>query len=102
MPIGTGLAIGLGVASAASSVAGGAIAAHGAGNQADAANRAADLQHQDQVDALNFQKQEYADQQRNFAPWLKTGQGAITTVGDLLNHGGFPDWTGKFAGPTNV
>jgi len=101
MPFATTAAI-IGGISAAGSLGGAAIAAHGAGKQADAAMEAAQLQHQDAQDALNFQKQQYADQQKNIAPWLQAGQGAITSLSDMVRNGGFPDWTGKFTAPTDV
>lgn len=86
--IGTALAIGLGVASAVGSVASSAIGAHAAGSaanaQVDAANHAADVQHQDAQDALAFQKSTYADQQKNLAPWLSTGTSALANLSSLL------------------
>ena len=87
---------------AAGAIGGAAIAGHGAGKQADAAMSAAELQHQDAQAALKFQKQQYADTRADQAPWLKAGQGAITTLADLMGHGGFPDWTGSFTAPTDV
>ena len=84
----------------AGSLGGAALAAHGAGQQADAANQAAQLQHQDAQAALAFQKQEYADQQKNMAPWLQAGQGAITSLSDMVKNGGFPDWNQTFQAPT--
>jgi hypothetical protein len=102
--IGTALAIGLGVASVAGGVASAAIGAHAAGQASDtmaaAANRSADLQKQAADESLAFQKQEYADQQANLAPWLKSGTSAINTLSNDLNNGGYPDWTGKFVAPT--
>lgn len=95
MPLAAVAAIG-----AIGSVAGGALAAHGAGKQADAATAAANLQHQDAQSALQFQKDQWSTQQKNEAPWLKAGQGAVTSLSDLMNNGGFPDWTGKFQAPT--
>lgn len=106
MPIATGLAIGLGVASAAGSVAGGAIAAHGAGKAADAqtaaANHAADIQHQDAEEALAFQKQQYADQQKNAAPWLQAGQTALGQLSSAMAPGGdlSKQFTEQFQAPT--
>lgn len=87
---------------AAGSLAGAGLASHGAGKQADAAMSAAQLQHLDAQQALKFQKEEFATQQKNLAPWLKAGTGAITTLADLMNTGGFPDWTGSFQAPTDV
>lgn len=101
MPFATTAAI-IGGISAAGAIGGSAIAAHGAGKQADAAMSAAQLQHQDAQDALNFQKQQYADQQKNIAPWLQAGQGAITDLSQMVQNGGFPDWTQTFQAPTDV
>lgn len=88
MPIATGLAIGLGVASIGGAVASSAIGAHAAGKaanaQVDAANHAADLQHQDAQDALTFQKQQYATGQQELAPWLGTGTSANVNLANLL------------------
>src|SRR5690348_15340181 len=99
MPIAAAIPAIIGVAG---SIGGAALASHGAGKQADAAMSAAQLQHQDAQDALAFQKQEYADQQKNLAPWLQAGSGAITSLSDMLKNGGFPSWTGSFQAPTNV
>lgn len=101
MPFATTAAI-VGGLAAAGSIGGAAIASHGAGKQADAAMSAAQLQHQDAQDALAFQKQEYSDQQKNIAPWLQAGQGAITSLSDMLNKGEFKDWTGSFQAPTGA
>lgn len=87
---------------AAGAIGGAAIAGHGAGKQASAAMSAAQLQHLDAQAALKFEKQQYADTRADQAPWLKAGQGAITTLADLMGHGGFPDWTGSFQAPTDV
>jgi hypothetical protein len=87
---------------AVGSIGGAAIAAHGAGKQAGAAMSAADLQHQDAQDALNFQKQEFNTQQANQAPFLKAGQGAVTSLSSMLQNGQFAPWQGSFNAPTNV
>lgn len=88
MPIGTGLAIGLGVASAAGGIAGGAISSHAAGKAADtqaaAADRAAQLQYQASQDALNFQKQQYATSQKELAPWYGVGEAGLVNLSNLL------------------
>jgi hypothetical protein len=89
-------------ASLAGSIGGAAVAAHGAGKQADAAKSAAGLQHQDAQDALNFQKQEFATQQKNEAPWIKAGGSAVSTLSDMLSSGKFAPWSGSFAAPTDV
>ena len=99
MPIATCLAIGLGVAGAAAS-AGASI--YGASKQAGAANDAASLSFRAQEDALNYQKQKDALNQKNLAPWLSAGQGAITSLSGMLQNGQFPDWNEQFQAPTNV
>lgn len=85
--VGTLAAIGLGLA-AAGSVASSAIGAHAASSAADAqvnaANQAAQLQHQDAAAALDFNKQVYGDQQKNIAPWLATGKGALSSLSYLM------------------
>jgi hypothetical protein len=86
----------------ANGVLGSQAAGHAADTQAAAADRAAQLQHQDAQDALAFQKDQFSTSQANLAPWLKQGQSAITTLGDLMNSGSFGDWTGKFTAPTDV
>lgn len=55
-----------------------------AGTQADAANNAASLQHQDATAALNFQKDQYATSQANLAPWLSAGRGGLVNLSNLL------------------
>src|SRR5712692_2716617 len=101
--ISSGLALGLGLAG---SVGSAAIGAHAAGKAADtqsqAAMYAANLQKQEADQALAFQKQVYGTQQKELAPWLTAGQGAITNLSKLLSGGGFPDWKQQFQAPTNV
>lgn len=84
--------------SIAAGVGGAAIASHGANQAADtqatAATTAEQLQHQDQQDALNFQKQQYDTEQSQIAPYLKAG----TTALGQLNGGSLPG----FQAPTNV
>lgn len=91
MPIATGLALGLAGISAAGSIGGAAIAAHGANKaastQATAANTAAGVERQDAVDALNFQKQQFNTQQSELAPWLQSGQSALSSLDYLLGIG---------------
>jgi hypothetical protein len=87
---------------AVGSIGGAAIAKSGANKQAGAAMSAADLQHQDAQSALQFQKDEFATQQKNQAPWLKAGQGAVTSLSDMLQSGKFAPWQGSFTAPTDV
>lgn len=82
--IGTALAIGLGVASAASSIGGAAIASHAAGQAADAqvsaADRAANLQHADAQAALDQNNKQFQTQQNNIAPWLTVGRSGLANL----------------------
>jgi hypothetical protein len=86
--IGTTAAIIAGSLAAAGSVGSSAISAHAAGKAgnagATAAERAANLQHQDTAAALAFQKQQYADQQRIMQPWINTGQQANQSLAYLM------------------
>jgi hypothetical protein len=70
-------AIGGGIASAVGS-------SKAAGAQEAAANNAANLERQNAVDALNFQKQVYSNQQQNIAPWLASGKGALSNLDYLM------------------
>lgn len=104
MPFATTAAlVGAGIAG---SLGGAALASHGAGKaakaQSDAGLTAAQLQAKSSKEALDFQKQEYADQQKNQAPWLQAGQGAVGKLSDLVQNGGFPDWNKQFQAPTDV
>jgi hypothetical protein len=45
---------------------------------------AADLQYKASQNALNFQKQQYGDQQANLAPWLQAGKGGLANLQYLL------------------
>lgn len=78
----------LGTLGAIGSIGGAAIGAVGAskaaGSQAAAAEQAAQLQHEDAQAALNFQIQQWMQNQRNIAPWLQTGANAATTLGRLM------------------
>lgn len=55
-----------------------------AGTQADAANNAAQLQHQDAQAALQFQQKQYDTSQANLAPWLSAGRGGLVNLANLL------------------
>jgi hypothetical protein len=73
--------------------------------QSSASKNAAQLQYQEQQNALDFQKQEWNTQQQNLAPWLKQGQSAIGTLGGLQNQalagkGPLAPWTQQFQAPT--
>lgn len=86
-PIAIAAAIGV-----AGSVAGGAISSSAAGRAADtqsaASLEAARIQAQSAREALDFQKQMWATQQANIAPWLQTGQGALGNLGYLMGIAG--------------
>jgi hypothetical protein len=88
-------------------IVGGIIGAIGAskagGAQANAANSAAQLQHQDQQASLAFQEQQWNTQQQNEAPWLKAGSQAENTLSGLLGTPGqglLTPWTQQFQAPT--
>ena len=98
MSIATSAAIAIGVG-----VAGAGASAAGAASQAGAANNAANLQAQAAANSLAFQKQEFATNQANIAPFLKTGQAATTQLGQLAGTPGqglLAPWTGSFQAPT--
>jgi hypothetical protein len=103
MPIATGLAIGLGVASAAGSIGGAALSAHAAGKAADAqsaaAQQAAHCSTRMLKEALAFQKKQYSDQQKNMAPWLQAGKTDLATLQGQLPSLTAP-FTEKFKAPT--
>lgn len=86
--VSTGLAIGLGALSAGGAIASGVIgskaASKAAGVQAAAGTQAAQLQAQSAREALAFQKQVFATQQEQFAPWLQTGRGALANLSHLM------------------
>lgn len=89
MSVATSTAIGIaGALGVAGSIGGAAISASGAskaaGAQTNAANYAANLQHQDAQSALDFQKQQLGIQQQNIAPWLQTGAGALSQLASML------------------
>jgi hypothetical protein len=88
-------------------IIGGIIGAVGAakagGAQANAAQSAAQLQHQDQQASLAFQEQQWNTQQQNEAPWLKAGSQAENTLSGLLGTPGqglLTPWTQQFQAPT--
>lgn len=83
----TGLVI-AGLAAGAGSLGAGAIGASAAGNaaatQAQSSEYAANLQEQEAANALNFEQQQWATTQANEAPFIGAGQGATTTLENLL------------------
>jgi hypothetical protein len=71
--------------------------------QAGAAKSAAQLQYEEQQQALNFQEQEWNTQQQNEAPFLQAGKGAINTLSGLVSTPGqglLTPWTQQFNAPT--
>lgn len=73
--------------------------------QSNAAKSAAQLQYEEQQNSLNFQKQEWNQQQANLAPWVAQGQGAVNTLGGLQNQaltgqGPLAPWTQQFQAPS--
>ena len=84
---GTALAI-AGIAGAGASIASGVIGSRAAGKaagvQAEAGTRAAELQAQSAREALAFQKQVFATQREDFAPWLGAGKGALANLSYLM------------------
>lgn len=93
---------------AAGSIGGAAIAGHSAGKAADAqtaaANHAADLQYKASQDALDFQKQQYDTTQKQIAPWLQAGQGALQQLTSGTAPGGslLTPYSGTFTAPTGL
>jgi hypothetical protein len=87
----------------AGSLVSGIFGSKAAGSQASAAKFAAQLQAQEAQNALNFQEREFGTTQANEAPWIKAGQGAVTSLAQLMGEGAngpFAPWTEKFQAPT--
>lgn len=100
----TAIAIGAGV-SAAGAIGGAVLSSNAskdaASTQADAAKSAAQLQADQAQKALDFQKQEWTQQQANEAPFLKAGQGAVNNLASLANDPNFSKYPGgPFQAPT--
>lgn len=80
-----GILAGVGAAGSIGGALIGSSASNNAANtQANAANNAAALQYQASQNALDFQKQQWAQQQQNLSPWLQTGAGALSNLAYLL------------------
>lgn len=91
--------ISLGLASLlGAGIAGGSSLASGL-TQANAANNAANLQYQLGEQSLNFEQQQYAQNQANLAPWLKAGTGALSNLQQILAQPG-QGWNQQFTAPT--
>lgn len=99
----TAALVGAGIAG---SLGGAAIASHGASSAAKAQSQAgltaAQLQAQSEKEALDFQKQQFATTQANEAPYIKAGQGAVTSLSSLVQNGGLPAWNQQFQAPTGA
>lgn len=92
---------------AAASIIGGVVSGVGSvvagGEQARAAKSAAQLQAEEQDKALAFQRDVWNTQQKEEAPYLAAGGGAISTLSRLLSTPGeglLTPWTGEFKAPT--
>lgn len=81
-----------GLASAGGSVASGIMGSSAAKNaaavQQAAAEKAAQFQQQQSQNALNFQENEWGNTQNNLAPWMQSGQGALSNLNYLMGIGG--------------
>jgi uncharacterized protein with NAD-binding domain and iron-sulfur cluster len=98
---GVGTAIAIGTVAAAGIGAGTAI--YSANKQSDAAKQAATVQETDQQQALDFQKQQWATQQKQQAPFLRAGTGAVNTLSNLTKTPGqglLAPYTQTFTPPT--
>lgn len=94
-----GIGTGLGVAGIASAGIGAGTSLSAGGTQANAANNAAQLQSQEAQNSLNFQEQEWNTQQKNEAPWLSAGQGALSNLQAIMAQPG-QGWNQTFQAPT--
>src|SRR5208282_3603773 len=90
--------IGLGIGSLIGGAISGGSSLLAGQTQANAANNAANLQYNLGEQSLAFQKQQYAQQQQNLAPWLQAGGQALGQLGTGLGLG--PGGTGT--GPLNA
>lgn len=72
----------------AGAIGGAALSANAVGNaasqQSNAANYAAQLQYQASQNALNFQEQQWNQEQQNEQPWLQSGTGALSNLDYLM------------------
>lgn len=86
MPLAALAAVGI-----AGSIGGAAISSHAAGKaagvQADAANRAAELDYQKSREALDYQKQKDQQSRQDFAPWLDAGKQGIGELQYMMGLG---------------
>jgi|SRR5579859_3063417 len=91
---------------AGGSILGGLIGGNAASNAADAQTQAAyaaiAAQKQAAADNQHFQEWMYGTTRNDLGPYRAVGENAIVKLSDLMNNGGFPDWTGKFVAPTDI
>ncbi len=100
MSIGTGVGLAIaGIGAAAGAGIGAAGSMSAAGTQASVAEQAQQLQAQEAQNSLDFQKQEWATQQANEAPWLSAGKGALSNLQGILASPG-QGWNETFTPPT--
>lgn len=97
--MGVGTTVGVIGGGLASAGIGAGAALSAAGTQADAAKNAAQLQFKLGQESLDFQKQQFATNQANFAPWLTAGRNALSTLTGNLAELTAP-FTGTFTAPT--
>jgi hypothetical protein len=71
----------------------------GANTQANAANKAQQLQAQEAQNALDFQKNEWSTTQANEAPWLSAGKSGLENLQAILAEPG-QGWNETFQPPT--
>ncbi len=88
-----------GVASIGGAVIASGAAGHAADVQAQAATTAAELQKQAAEESIAEQRRQFDINQANQLPWLRAGQGAVTTLAGL---GPPAPWAGQFQAPTDV
>jgi hypothetical protein len=82
---------------------GGIFGAIGGNSQASAERYAADLQYKAEQQALQQEQQQYGQNQQNLAPFIQAGQGATTSLSDLMSvpgQGLLQPWTQQFQAPT--
>jgi len=85
------------------SIIGGITGAIGAGQQASAEKYAAQLQYQAEQTALAQQQSQFAQNQQNISPFVQAGQGATTSLANLMSvpgQGLLTPWTQQFEAPT--
>jgi hypothetical protein len=95
MAIGTGLAIGLGLLGAGSSIANSAIAARGSRNAARTQEQAADR-------AMAFQREMYQEARGRLNPYEVEGNKAMVRLSSMLNANGRSEVPGQTPPPFQV